>query len=395
MQAGPFDECDRYHGCAEYRGHKRPVPRARLPKGMEVRGYIRHHTMDIRFAHSLFQAMRRDRIAFGYSGAFHDEHTARLITLGEASVEGFEKKGVTRGKLAFVMVEAYQNIIRHRAQLQHEVEHGEGRSMFLLRCQNEGQQVAAINAVRKTDVPGLHDVLKRLQGLDRNELKELFLSSLQSESNASRRGAGLGLIEMARRSGSELGYLLRGLGAEHELFVLVVKLGEAVAYEQLIKELAILHGSVVMNDILMFHLGTCSAATNEALLRLVEKDMDERTDRAELRGRAYLAAMDAVRSADPDAKGVRLIARAGDRYILITGTVMPEEEAVRLGKQVDLIASWDEFTLQRHYRDALLKRGDDHVSFGLIELTRTAAEPISFTHLPVEGGRLALVRAVI
>ena len=46
------------------------IDAARGLHALGTRGYIRHHAMDIRFAHSLFQALRGDRIAFGYSGSF-------------------------------------------------------------------------------------------------------------------------------------------------------------------------------------------------------------------------------------------------------------------------------------------------------------------------------------
>ncbi len=351
--------------------------------------------MDIRFAHSLFQALRGDRLAFGYSGAFHDEHTSRLIMLGEAALEGYEAKGNTRGKLAFIMVEAYQNILRHRAPLPPGVEQGEGRSLFLLRCQENGQQVAAVNAIKKKDVPGIHELMQRLNGLDRGELKELFLTGLQRVTDGQRRGAGLGLIEMARRSGSDLGYLFRGLGNEHELFVLAVRLGVVMPFEQLVRYTGILHGSVVMNDIILFHIGAETPGVHGSLLRLMDNDADEPEDKREKRGRAYLAAVDAVRTVDAKAKGVCIVANAGDRAVIVTGTVMNEDAAVRLGKQVEQVISWDEYTLRRHYREALLKRADDPSTLGLLELMRTSSEPITFTHLPVDGGRLGLVRAVI
>ena len=46
--------------------------------------------MELSIAHSLYQALRGDRSVFAYSGAFHDEHTGRLIALG-----------VTLSKVAF------------------------------------------------------------------------------------------------------------------------------------------------------------------------------------------------------------------------------------------------------------------------------------------------------
>ena len=129
--------------------------------------------MDIAAAHTLYDALAGDRSSFLYSGAFPDDHTARLIALGEAFLNGQTVRRDELNRLSFVMVEAYQNIIRHRARdMAHDPR--EGRSMFLLRCETDAQHVLAINPVCKKETASLKDMLERLDGLDRSQLKELF-----------------------------------------------------------------------------------------------------------------------------------------------------------------------------------------------------------------------------
>lgn len=351
--------------------------------------------MDIRFAHSLFQALRGDRFAFGYSGAFHDEHTARLIALGEAALEGQDLPANARGRLAFVMVEAYQNIIRHRAELPPQVAHGEGRSFFLLRCQAAGQQVLAFNPIGKGEAERLSAALAHLNTMDRSQLKQLFLAGLQRAGDSRSRGAGLGLIEMARRSGSQLGYLVRGLGPAHDLFVLVVRLGEGMDPDRAIPVGAALHGSTVQHDIRLFQVGLSSPAIDEALLRVMEKDDEEGGSPATGRSQAYLAAMDLMARAAAGAPGVLLLCGAEERAVLTVGRVMPDEAAGRLGRGVHEVRTWDRQRLQRQYRDALLGRDDSGLPLGLIELARSSPEPLHFASFPVAGGVLALVQAVV
>lgn len=353
--------------------------------------------MDLRFAHSLFQALHGDRFAFGYSGAFHDEHTARLIALGEAALEGHDQGANARGRLAFVMVEAYQNIIRHRADVPTSMAGGDGRSLFLLRCQEAGQQVIAFNAMGKDEVEGLRAALARLNGMDRSQLKQLFLAGLQRTGDGRARGAGLGLIEMARRSGSELGYQLQGLDTDHELFVLLVQLGEAVDLMRAKIEAGAIHRSVVRHDIRLFQVGTTSPATDEALLRMLEKDDEEAglSGPASARSRAYLAAMDLMARSAAGAPGLLLLCGEGGRTALIAGRVMPADAATCLEQDLREVSGWDGHRLQRHYRDALLGRATDGPALGLIELARSSAEPLSFTAFPEQGGVLALVRAVL
>lgn len=352
--------------------------------------------MELRIAHSLYQALRGDRSVFAYSGAFHDEHTGRLIALGEASVNG-DARGTARGRLAFIMVEAYQNILRHRAVLPPQVERGEGRSLFLLRCGADGQQVVvAVNPVKKSDVMVLRSALHRLHGMDPSQLKNLFLSGLQHTPDQPRRGAGLGLIEMARRSGSDLGYTLRGLGPDHELFILAVRLGSERAYDGVLTEAAVLHGTVVQQDLLLLHIGERPVPVQEAVLRMMEEDMDDRTGRAGLRGRAYLAANGCLGDApEGSPRYLCVLTREGEHNSLAVGREMDRRSADAMVQRVRSIGTCDRSELDRRYRNALLKRGDADEGADLLDLARLAVEPLESEAFPTEEGRsLMLVRAI-
>ena len=148
----------------------------------------------------LFEALAHEQLAVLYSGRFLDEHTANLITLGEEAVGGADAGKALRSRTAFVMVEAYQNVLRHRAQPQPGGVADHSTFMFLHHPPGTG--VVTVNAVSPAEVPALQSALQRLHGLGLDELKRLFLRSLQGGERTERGGAGLGLIEMARRTGN-------------------------------------------------------------------------------------------------------------------------------------------------------------------------------------------------
>jgi hypothetical protein len=351
--------------------------------------------MDTRFAHALFQALRKDRCSFGYSGSFQDEHTARLIELGEAALGPEGEDGAARSKLAFVMVEAYQNIVRHRAPVPTALEQGAGRSLFLLRCTAHGQHVVAINPVSKADVPQLREQLAHLDGLDRSQLKELFLSGLQRTQDPERRGAGLGLIEMARRSGNVLGHLLSGSGEAYELFLLAVRLGEAGDDRAVIADAVRSHAEVAENDIRFFHVGGRSPAIDEAVTRLMEAEHTT-VGRGQAVARGILAAMDIMNAfAGPETAHVRVVAGPVTRAMLVVGAVLQADAQARLEAQVAAAKAWDGTELQRRYRDALLSRNDGDVHVGVIELVRASLEPVEVVTVPVEQGTLVLLGATV
>ncbi len=350
--------------------------------------------MDPGTAHSLFQALRGDRSAFVYSGEFRDEHTARLISLGEASLEGVSGRASTKGRLAFVMVESYQNIIRHKATLSPQLEQAQGRSLFVLRCNDLGQHVLAMNAVRKSEIPELRSTLDALKGLSADELKRLFLAGLQRPGTTARRGAGLGLIEMTRRSGSELGYLHRGLGTDHELLILAVRLGDGQPYEEILAMGGVLHGMVVQHKVLLLHTGEPSAGVEESLLRILEEDTGAGSARGAQRGRAFLAGSGLLHAAGARGRWICAVSSVDGHDSLLMGRLLPPANAGELANIIREVNGLDRMEKERRYRNALLKRGAETMQADVYELARLSLEPLEVATYPEGDDVLVMVRAI-
>ncbi len=350
--------------------------------------------MDPATAHSLFQALRGDRSAFVYSGEFRDEHTARLIALGEVSLDGVNVRSYSKGRLAFVMVEAYQNIIRHKALLPPQLEHGQGRSLFILRCNDQGQHVVAMNAVVKSELPALRSTIDSLKGLSAEQLKSLFLAGLQKPESTARRGAGLGLIEMTRRSGSDLGYMHRGLGADHELVILAVRLGDLQPYDGILSMGAVLHGVVVQHKVLLMHTGETSTGVEESLLRIFEEDTGTGSVRGAQRGRAFLAGSGLLHAAGAHGRWICAMSMMDGHDSLLMGRLLSSEKARELAASIQEVNGLDRLEKERRYRNALLKRGAETMTADVYELARLSLEPIEVAMVSEGDDVLTMVRVV-
>lgn len=219
--------------------------------------------MHIRSARSFIKALRGDRCIFGYSGCFPDEHSPRLIELGEAVHNGATGAVTLKARLGYVMVEAYQNIVRHGVGTFSPWD--VGRSMFLLRCHAEGEQVFACNLVTRSQAEKLDTDLADLQGRDNAELKELYLEGIQRISKPGTRGAGLGLIEMVRRTGGGATWAFRPVDEGHDLFAISLELGTTDGADGLCLK-GPLHQLVVEHRIHLFHVGLWNADIEKVLV---------------------------------------------------------------------------------------------------------------------------------
>jgi len=174
--------------------------------------------------------------------------------------------------------------------------------------------------------------------------------------------------------------------------------GTEPAYEGVLSEAAALHGTVVQQDLLLLHIGERPVAVQEAVLRMVEEDVDERPERAGLRGRAYLAANGALSMGEDDTgRRICALTREGEHNSLAVGKVMDERSANAMAEHVRAMNACDRSELDRRYRNVLLKRGTAGESADLLDLARLSVEPLEVGVFPTQGedgGFLVVVRAV-
>lgn len=351
--------------------------------------------MDARIAYALFKGLEGDRFTFIHAGDLHDSHTARLIELGEAAMEGADAPRSARQRLAYVMVEAYQNIIRHRAPLAPEMARGTGRSIFMVRCHEGAQQVVALNPLHRADLPELERSLKDIEGLDAKGLKERFLRRLGTEGHRARGGAGLGLIEMARRSGQDLRHDMRELGPDHVLFLLQARFGDHPEIDRGIAMTAVLSGTIIQQDIVLLFKGPRTAMVEETLLELAANG--HVTD-AEACRRGTLAAFALLdQLAGKAGPCLVVLAREGERCAVTVGAVCTQGPQDRLADLVRSVNAMDEQARRATYRDQLLGRNDvsDPLLLAIVELARCSHQPLAMGAFPLPLGAFVTVSAPV
>ncbi|MEX1132801.1 MAG: SiaB family protein kinase [Flavobacteriales bacterium] len=290
-----------------------------------------HLRMDAAPLYSLYDAFAGDRHTFLYCGQFLDAHTARLITLGEAVVGDKETERSFRARLAFVLVEAYQNVIRHRPPTSSgRVSDGMG-CLLLLRSAPGLNEVTTMNPVLRSDVQALVNDLEGLGALDRDQLKSRYLATLQREGRTRRGGAGLGLIEMARRSGNVLRHGFAEIDAEHLRFTLSLDIDPASLGSSTADELRRWYSEAQQAGLTLLCKGLDNQAVEASLLRIIEQ---ETADDPDLAGRSVPlahAGLEFLRSCNKEAgqSALALLQAEGRTAIALIAEV-PLDDAVKI-----------------------------------------------------------------
>ena len=354
--------------------------------------------MELSSLHSVHKALFSGTYVFLYSGSFHDEHTAQLISMGEQFVNQAKGDRALRNKVGFLMVESYQNIIRHRTRLSEELDRNAGRSMFLIRQQDLSFEVVAVNAVPDHEAGPLSKLLENVNQLDPEQLKRMFLNGLQNDSSSKRGGAGLGLIEMARRSGHDLVHQMVNVGADHQRFAMRVFIGNDDLPRFSDGDIDELHEFVVAEDILLLCKGRCTEELRRTVVEMISKDLDEGAQRPITWTKCYLSATELMSAVGKkDAGSLFLIGRSDRGHSVVFGIDMDPADAIELESTIDMLNGLNEAQLQERYDTAVPGQQQDGEtrSVVLLDLARRKVAPMQLRRIPNGDSEFVVVEVIV
>ena len=155
--------------------------------------------------YQLYQQLASDQLSFLYSGFFSDDITEWVVEMSDQNLQDTESLNKMQRRISFLMVECLQNVVRHGNEHEQEVE-AFSPNLFMTRHIGEAYYITSANLIRKESAKILGPQLDDINQLDQAELKELYRTALKDGSLSSKGGGGLGLIEMARKSGQKIDF---------------------------------------------------------------------------------------------------------------------------------------------------------------------------------------------
>ena len=152
-----------------------------------------------------------------YKGALTHETMKFFTKMAEEKISMRCKDTSVKRKVFHVMVEMLQNITRHSADAD---EGGSGNGLFVVGERPEYYYVITGNVVKSSAVRDLEDNIEMLNELDRDSLDSLHKKQIQAGEISLKGGAGLGLIDIIRKTGEKYAYQFLRLDENYHFFVL-------------------------------------------------------------------------------------------------------------------------------------------------------------------------------
>jgi hypothetical protein len=169
--------------------------------------------------------MQLNNIIFVYQGEVTADLVSSILQMMENKLDGDGEDKKIKKKVFNVMVECLQNVYHHLDTLEvTSTDDVNDRTALLMIGKEENDYyVITGNHIFNNRVPQVRDRLEKVNSCDKNELKTLYQSILNEGSLSEKGTAGLGMIDIARKSGQKLGYDFHPVNDKYSFFSLEAK----------------------------------------------------------------------------------------------------------------------------------------------------------------------------
>jgi hypothetical protein len=172
--------------------------------------------------HEFYRQMIENDLLMVYEGEFTQEITRSVLLLSDRSFEMKKLEAGLRKKVVNVMIESLQNICKHQFSSQ-TPDAPLIPAVFMVGMQNGNYVIITGNIIHNSAIAVISEKINRINSLDRDGLKQLYKETRLAATLSPVGGAGLGLIDMARKSGNPLTYRFDPTDANTSFYTLQVE----------------------------------------------------------------------------------------------------------------------------------------------------------------------------
>jgi hypothetical protein len=326
------------------------------------------HNKNLRFVYDLAKAMGKDNLNYVYKGQFSQNIIVDILSLTEKNIVKAEDPARVRKKVYNLMVECLQNITKHQAvtKVHNMDEHG----IFLIQDRGDRYYITTGNLIKKEKVAFLREKLEMVNSLDKEALKEHYREQLLKAEISDKGGAGLGFIDMARKSGNKLHFNFQDFNDELSYFYFRLQISVAadVPSDMLpqngksLKYITDIHNIVNQEEIVLIYNNVFSEQSRLNLLTYLQSQLaDSVFANKEMYNVMVEMLSNIVQHGTNRKEGTEkkpaifFISETPDLYILNSGNFILSEDVPAFKKRLDKVNDLDKQELDDLYKKKLKK----------------------------------------
>lgn len=342
--------------------------------------------------YTIYDQLSNEDFSFAYLDNFTESATEALISLQDARIRPDK---AARKKIRYLVTECFQNIIRHS-----HPEHEEFDKLFAVRSTGNHHAVISINPVHENKVEQLSASIDGLKNLSEDELKNVYLDALQGKGFNQYGGAGLGLIEMARKAKKVPNYSFQPI--DNELSAFHFELNFCSERGQSIDNFDIstneFYHYLKENKVLIMQKGQFTQDVVMALFELLESSLKNNNEQGGISQKLYLV-IELLQNmsnysllTDKGKSGIFQIKLGkNNEMIFETGNYLEKDRANEFEKHLTQLKKLGRVELLKRYNEEL-KAGTKEASharggIGIMEILKLTNGQLSHEIVPIDTAK--------
>ena len=322
-------------------------------------------------AYPLFQRISNDDFEYVYRGYFSHNITKKILFLADTNISKVTSQQTLQKRIYYIMVEGLQNITRHQDEIANlNTEKYPG--IFAIQKNGERYYISTGNIVANANIPALKEKLDTINSLNPEELKKFHREMLTTGSMSDKGGAGLGLIEMSRKSGNKLLYNFEKLDDEYTYFYLQTLIpndknygatdpdGQNAKGHSSLDSVKQLHKQMNNENLLLYFNGFFNQENLLSLLAIIKGRMNMPLTTIKVSNVMVEMLQNIIKHGDrrnstsAGVSGVFFMGQTGKEIMLTSGNIIKNEAKDIISERLEFVNGMSKDELSDYYDDILL-----------------------------------------
>jgi hypothetical protein len=175
-----------------------------------------------------FDELNSGNVVLSFKGSITSDMINNVLDSVESKLTEGDEDPKIRKKMYNVLVESLQNLYHHIDDLPDEFrgEYDNKFGILVIVKENSGYKITTGNFIASDKIKYLKDKIDKINSLSREELKDMYKFILNHQKLSSKGGGGLGLVDIARKTGNKLSYMFQNFNNDYYFFNLDIKISE-------------------------------------------------------------------------------------------------------------------------------------------------------------------------
>jgi hypothetical protein len=171
----------------------------------------------------IYDKMERNNILLSFKGEITSDLLTSILQIMENKMDNMQEEPRMKKKVYNVLVECLQNLYHHLDEISEAESERIRSAIFTIAKLNNQYSIITGNYILNENISGLRNRLDEVNSLNKEELKEYYKKVLNNGEMSMKGGGGLGMIDIARKTGEKLEYNFLEIDNKVSFFTLNIK----------------------------------------------------------------------------------------------------------------------------------------------------------------------------